>query len=100
MIVGLVKPNAGENFLDDVEITDEPVFRKAQRGIGYLVSGGICFPQLSVEENIKAVLEMTSFSKEYQAEKTESLLNEFGLQKIRKSLGIQLSVVSVADRDC
>jgi len=91
MIVGLVKPNAGRIFLDDVEITDEPVFRRAQRGIGYLAQEASVFRQLSVEDNIKAVLEMTSFSKEYQAEKTESLLNEFGLQKIRKSLGIQLS---------
>lgn len=91
MIVGLVKPNAGKIFLDDVEITDEPVFRRAQRGIGYLAQEASVFRQLSVEDNIKAVLEMTSFTKEYQAEKTESLLNEFGLQKIRKSLGIQLS---------
>ncbi|BDX37976.1 ABC transporter ATP-binding protein [Tenuifilaceae bacterium CYCD] len=91
MIVGLVKPNAGKIFLDDVEITDEPVFRRAQRGIGYLAQEASVFRQLSVEDNIKAVLEMTNFTKEYQAEKTESLLNEFGLQKIRKSLGIQLS---------
>jgi lipopolysaccharide export system ATP-binding protein len=91
MIVGLVKPNAGKIFLDDVEITDEPVFRRAQRGIGYLAQEASVFRQLSVEDNIRAVLEMTKFSKEYQAEKVESLLNEFGLQKIRKSLGIQLS---------
>ena len=91
MIVGLVKPNAGKIFLDETEITDEPVYRRAQRGIGYLAQEASVFRQLSVEDNIKAVLEMTTFSKEYQAEKTESLLNEFGLQKIRKSLGIQLS---------
>jgi len=91
MMVGLVKPNGGKIFLDDIEITDEPVYRRAQRGIGYLAQEDSVFRQLSVEDNIKAVLEMTKFSKEYQAEKTESLLNEFGLQKIRKSLGIQLS---------
>ena len=91
MMVGLVKPNGGKIFLDDIEITDEPVYRRAQRGIGYLAQEASVFRQLSVEDNIRAVLEMTTFSKEYQAEKTESLLNEFGLQKIRKSLGIQLS---------
>lgn len=91
MIVGLIKPNSGRIFLDDVEITDESVFRRAQRGIGYLAQEASVFRQLSVEDNIKAVLEMTNFSKEYQHEKLESLLNEFGLQKIRKSLGIQLS---------
>jgi len=91
MIVGLVKPNAGKIFLDETEITDEPVYRRAQRGIGYLAQEASVFRQLSVEDNIRAVLEMTKFSKEYQAEKVESLLNEFGLQKIRKSLGIQLS---------
>lgn len=91
MMVGLVKPNGGKIFLDDTDITDEPVYRRAQRGIGYLAQEASVFRQLSVEDNIKAVLEMTKFSKEYQAEKTESLLNEFGLQKIRKSLGIQLS---------
>lgn len=91
MIVGLVKPNAGKIFLDNIEITNEPVYRRAQRGIGYLAQEASVFRQLSVEDNIKAVLEMTTFSKEFQAEKVESLLNEFGLQKIRKSLGIQLS---------
>ena len=91
MIVGLVKPNAGKIFLDGTEITNEPDYKRAQRGIGYLAQEASVFRQLSVEDNIKAVLEMTNFSKEYQAEKVESLLNEFGLQKIRKSLGIQLS---------
>lgn len=91
MIVGLIKPNAGRIFLDETDITDEPVFRRAQRGLGYLAQEASVFRQLSVEDNIRAVLEMTSFSQEYQQEKLESLLNEFGLQKIRKSLGIQLS---------
>jgi lipopolysaccharide export system ATP-binding protein len=91
MIVGLVHPNAGTIFLDDVDITNEPVYRRAQRGIGYLAQEASVFRNLSVEDNIKAVLEMTTFPKDYQREKIESLISEFGLQKIRKSLGIQLS---------
>ncbi|MCB8963741.1 MAG: LPS export ABC transporter ATP-binding protein [Bacteroidales bacterium] len=91
MIVGLVKPNAGKIFLDENELTNEPVYRRAQRGVGYLAQEASVFRQLSVEDNIKSVLEMTNFTKEYQAEKVESLISEFGLQKIRKSLGIQLS---------
>lgn len=91
MIVGLVRPNSGKIFLDEVEITGEPVFKRAQRGIGYLAQEASVFRQLSVEDNIKAVLEMTKFPKEYQHQKVEQLLTEFGLQKIRKSLGIQLS---------
>jgi lipopolysaccharide export system ATP-binding protein len=91
MMVGLVTPNAGSIFLDDVNITNEPVYKRAQRGIGYLAQEASVFRKLSIEDNLKAVLEMTSFTKEYQREKVESLINEFGLQKIRKSLGIQLS---------
>jgi lipopolysaccharide export system ATP-binding protein len=91
MIVGLIHPNAGTIFLDDIDITNEPVYRRAQRGIGYLAQEASVFRSLSVEDNIKAVLEMTTFTKEYQRDKIESLINEFGLQKIRKSLGIQLS---------
>lgn len=91
MIVGLVKPNEGKIFVDDVEITGEPVYKRAQRGISYLAQEASVFRHLSVEDNLKAVLEMTKFSKEYQMEKVESLLTEFGLQKIRKSKGIQLS---------
>ena len=91
MIVGLVHPNAGNIYLDDIDITNEPVYRRAQRGIGYLAQEASVFRNLSVEDNIKGVLEMTAFSKEYQRDKVESLINEFGLQKIRKSLGIQLS---------
>ncbi|RPH34021.1 MAG: LPS export ABC transporter ATP-binding protein [Bacteroidales bacterium] len=91
MIVGLVHPNAGSIFLDDIDITNEPVYRRAQRGIGYLAQEASVFRSLSVEDNIKGVLEMTSFTKEYQREKVESLISEFGLTKIRKSLGIQLS---------
>jgi lipopolysaccharide export system ATP-binding protein len=91
MIVGLIQPNAGKIFLDDEEITYEPVYKRAQKGIGYLAQEASVFRRLSVEDNIRAVLEMTSFSKEEQRFRVESLLNEFGLQKIRKSLGIQLS---------
>lgn len=91
MIVGLVHPNAGNIYLDDIEITNEPVYRRAQRGIGYLAQEASVFRNLSVEDNIRSVLEMTDKPKDYQRDKVESLISEFGLQKIRKSLGIQLS---------
>lgn len=91
MIVGLITPNEGAIFLDDTEITREPVYRRAQRGIGYLAQEESVFRKLSVEDNIRAVLEMTGAPKDYQHEKVESLLREFNLQKIRKNLGIQLS---------
>ncbi len=91
MIVGLIKPNEGHIYLDDKEITKLPMYKRAQLGIGYLPQEASVFRKLSVEDNIKAVLEMTDFTKEQQKEKLESLLNEFGLQKIRKSFGIQLS---------
>jgi lipopolysaccharide export system ATP-binding protein len=91
MIVGLIQPNSGKIFLDDEEITYEPVYRRAQKGIGYLAQEASVFRRLSVEDNIRAVLEMTDLSKDEQRFRVESLLNEFGLQKIRKSLGIQLS---------
>jgi lipopolysaccharide export system ATP-binding protein len=91
MIVGLIQPNGGKIFLDDREITHEPVYRRAQLGVGYLAQEASVFRKLSVEDNIKAILEMSDFSKEYQKERLEEMLNEFSLQKIRKSLGIQLS---------
>ena len=91
MIVGLIVPNEGAIYLNDKEITHEPVYRRAQQGIGYLAQEESVFRKLSVEDNIRSVLEMTNHPKEYQDEKTESLLNEFNLQKIRKNLGIQLS---------
>ena len=91
MIVGLIQPNSGKIFLDDEEITYEPVYSRAQKGIGYLAQEASVFRRLSVEDNIRAVLEMTQLAKEEQKFRVESLLNEFGLQKIRKSLGIQLS---------
>jgi lipopolysaccharide export system ATP-binding protein len=91
MTVGLIKPNEGQIFLDDLEITDEPMYKRAQMGVGYLAQEASVFRKLSVEDNIKAVLEMTKMSKEEQSEKVEELLNEFGLQKIRKSNGDLLS---------
>ncbi|MGQ1787289.1 MULTISPECIES: LPS export ABC transporter ATP-binding protein [unclassified Saccharicrinis] len=91
MTVGLVTPNEGNIYLNDTVITKEPVYKRAQRGIGYLAQEASVFRKLSIEDNIKAVLEMTKFSKEYQKERLEELLNEFGLGHIRKSLGIQLS---------
>jgi lipopolysaccharide export system ATP-binding protein len=91
MTVGLIKPNEGKIFLDDREITREPMYRRAQLGIGYLAQEASVFRKLSVEDNIKAVLEMTSFSREEQKERLESLLSEFGLQHIRKSRGDLLS---------
>lgn len=91
MIVGLITPFSGKIYLDDKDITKEPVYKRAQQGVGYLAQEASVFRQLSVEDNIKAVLEMSNISKEEQRERVETLLNEFGLTKIRKSLGIQLS---------
>jgi len=91
MIVGLITPNEGKIFLDDSEITKNPVYRRAQKGIGYLPQEASVFRKLSVEDNIRCVLEMTNLPKAVQRERTEQLLQEFGLTKIRKSLGIQLS---------
>jgi lipopolysaccharide export system ATP-binding protein len=91
MTVGLIRPNEGKIFLDKADITTEPMYRRAQMGIGYLAQEASVFRKLSVEDNIKAVLEMTNFSKEEQSSKLESLLEEFGLQRIRKSRGDLLS---------
>jgi len=91
MIVGLIAPNEGRIFLNNEDITNEPVYVRAQKGIGYLSQEASVFRRLSVEDNMKAILEMTRLSKEEQQYRTESLLTEFGLQKIRKSMGIQLS---------
>ncbi len=91
MIVGLIQPYSGKIFLDDNDITKEPVYKRAKYGIAYLSQEASVFRKLSVEDNIKAVLEMSNFSKEEQNERLESLMKEFGLERIRKSLGIQLS---------
>ena len=91
MIVGLIKPNEGSIFLENKELTKEPVYKRAQEGVGYLAQEASVFRRLSVEDNIRAVLQMTDFSKEYQKERLENLIEEFRLSKVRKSLGIQLS---------
>ena len=91
MIVGLITPNGGRIFLDDQEITKEPVYKRAQLGVGYLAQEASVFRQMSVEDNIASVLEMTNKPKEYQKEKLESLIAEFRLQKVRKNKGNQLS---------
>jgi lipopolysaccharide export system ATP-binding protein len=91
MIVGLVKPNEGEIYLEKEKITNLPMYKRAQRGIGYLAQEASVFRKLSVEDNIRAVLEMTKLSKSEQNDKVESLLDEFGLQRIRKNRGDLLS---------
>ncbi len=91
MIVGLIKPNGGHIFLDEREITDLPMYKRAQLGIGYLPQEVSVFRKLSVEDNIRGVLEMTRLSKAEIDARVEKLLEEFGLGRIRKSLGIQLS---------
>ena len=91
MIVGLIKPNSGSIYLDDKEITSFPMYKRAQNGIGYLAQESSVFRKMSVEDNIHSVLEMTSLSKKEQIKKDESLLDEFGLQAIRKSRGDLLS---------
>ena len=91
MTTGLVTANAGKIFLDGEDITSFPMYKRAQRGIGYLPQEASVFRKLSVEDNLKAVLEMTNFSKEYQAEKLEQLIREFNLSHVRKNLGDRLS---------
>tara|TARA_B100001057_G_scaffold491170_1_gene580869 strand:- start:144 stop:869 length:726 start_codon:yes stop_codon:yes gene_type:complete len=91
MIVGLVKSNEGQVYLDDEDVTHQPMYRRAQMGIGYLAQEASVFRKLSVEDNILAVLEMTDLSKSEQNAKLESLLDEFGLQHIRKNRGDLLS---------
>ena len=91
MIVGLIKPNSGSIFLDDKEITNFPMYKRAQNGIGYLAQESSVFRKMSVEDNIYSVLEMTNMSMKDQKTKAESLINEFGLQGIRKSRGDLLS---------
>ena len=91
MFVGLVRPDEGQVFLEDTEISSWPMFKRAQHGIGYLPQEASVFRELSVEENIQAILEMTKLSKKEQAEKLESLISEFGLGKVRKNLGKVLS---------
>ena len=91
MIVGLIQPNAGKIFLDEQDITGLPMYKRAKLGIGYLAQEASVFRKLSVEENILAVLEMTTLTKVQQKEKMESLLEEFSLTHVRKNLGMVLS---------
>jgi len=91
MIVGLISPNEGKIFVDDLEITKEPVYKRARLGIGYLAQEASVFRKLSVEDNLMAVLEMSSLTRDEQKARVEELLGEFGLEKLRKSLGVTLS---------
>ncbi len=91
IIVGLIKPLSGSVYLDDKNITHEPMFKRAQLGIGYLAQEASVFRKLSVEDNIRAVLEFTNLSRNEQKQKLESLIDEFGLDHVRKSMGITLS---------
>ncbi|HSN50058.1 MAG TPA: LPS export ABC transporter ATP-binding protein, partial [Bacteroidales bacterium] len=91
IIVGLIKPLSGKVFLDDLDITKEPMYRRAQRGIGYLAQEPSIFRKLSVEDNIRAILEFTKLTSTQQKDRLENLLDEFGLQHVRKSDGITLS---------
>ncbi len=91
IIVGLIKPFSGKVYLDDQEITDFPMYKRSKIGIGYLAQEASVFRKLSVEDNIRAVLQFTKMSRKDQLEKMESLIEEFGLSHVRKSMGIQLS---------
>lgn len=91
MTVGLIQPNEGSIYLNDLNITSYPVYKRAQNGIGYLAQEASVFRKLSVEDNIRAVLQMTKMTKEEQRDKLESLISEFNLEKVRKNLGDQLS---------
>ena len=91
MIVGLIKPYSGRIFLNDQEITDLPMYRRAQLGLAYLPQEASVFRQLTVEDNIKAILEFSGKSKEEQRDKLESLISEFNIQKVRKNKGNNLS---------
>lgn len=91
IMVGLIKPYSGKVFLDDLDITEEPMYKRAQKGIGYLAQEASVFRQMSVEDNLRAVLEFTGIPKSEQEERMEALLKEFGLSQVRKSKGITLS---------
>ena len=91
MTTGLVSPNDGKIFLNDLEITTMPVYRRAKLGIGYLPQEASVFRKMTVEDNIRAVLEMTNFTKEYQHEKLEQLIKEFNLGHVRQNIGDRLS---------
>lgn len=91
MTAGLVQPDEGQIFIDDLNVTKYPVYKRAQNGVGYLAQEPSVFRKLSVEDNLRAVLEMTNLSVQEQKDKLESLIAEFSLEKVRKNLGDQLS---------
>ena len=91
MITGLIKPNGGQIFLDDEEITELPMYKRSQKGLGYLAQEASVFRKLSVEDNIMSVMELSDLTKEERMERLENLIAEFRLEKVRKSYGIQLS---------
>ena len=91
MITGLIKPNGGQIFLDDEEFTELPMYKRSQKGLGYLAQEASVFRKLSVEDNIMSVMELSDLTKEQRKERLESLIAEFRLEKVRKSYGIQLS---------
>lgn len=91
MITGLIKPNDGKIFLENEEITDLPMYKRAQKGLGYLAQEASVFRKLSVEDNIMSVMELSNYTKEERRERLENLIQEFRLEKVRKSYGIQLS---------
>ena len=91
MITGLIKPNAGRIFLNEEEITHYPMYRRAQKGLGYLAQEASIFRRMSVEDNLLSVMELSKLTKHQRKERMEQLIDEFGLQRVRKSYGIQLS---------
>jgi lipopolysaccharide export system ATP-binding protein len=91
MITGLVKPNSGRIFLDNEEITELPMYKRAQKGLGYLAQEASVFRKLSVQDNLMAVMEMSPLTKKQRKERLEELLDEFSLHKVRNNLGVQLS---------
>ncbi|MFO7790330.1 MAG: LPS export ABC transporter ATP-binding protein [Bacteroidota bacterium] len=91
MMVGLVSPNSGKVYLDDKDITREPIYKRARLGIGYLAQEPSVFRKMSVEDNIRAILQMTKLKKHEQIKQTNALINEFGLEHVRTSKGYQLS---------
>ncbi|MBT8191206.1 MAG: LPS export ABC transporter ATP-binding protein [Bacteroidia bacterium] len=91
MVVGFIKPDAGAVYINDEEITSFPMYKRARKGIGYLPQEASVFRKLSVEDNLKAILEMTNLSKSEQKDRVNELIDEFGLQKVRKNIGDSLS---------
>ena len=91
MITGMIRPDSGKIFLDDMEITDKPMYKRAKMGVGYLAQEASVFTKLSVEDNLRLVLQMTNLNVEQQSDKLESLLSEFSIQHIRKSIAMTLS---------